>query len=151
MGSECEVLLYLAARAQHVREKIVPALEQGTVVVCDRFQFATFAYQGYGRGLPLAELQRMNAFATSAVDPDLTFIFDIPVEMALRRLAAMNKQADRLEAGGREFFERIRSGYKALAAESPDRSIILDGSRSIESLAAEIYSRVVEKLNGCAF
>ena len=116
MCNEAEVLLYLAARAQHVREKILPQMASGAIVLCDRFQEATFAYQGYGRGHSLETLQRMNAFATGGLDPMHTFVFDLPVDTALERMRAMNKTADRLERSPRDFYERTREGYRQLAA-----------------------------------
>ena len=86
MVNECELLLYLAARAQHVREKIIPALEQVFIVLCDRFQEATFAYQGFGRNIPLDLLKKINNFATGGLNPHLTFIFDISVELSCARI-----------------------------------------------------------------
>ena len=149
MVNECELLLYLAARAQHVREKIVPELENGAVVVCDRFQDATFAYQGYGRELSLEELTRLNSFATGGIVPELTFVFDISVEDAFKRLSAMEKQKDRLESGGKPFFEKIRNGYRTLAAVSPERIVLLDGSLPPDRLADQVYSLFSKKVDGC--
>ncbi|MBN1575183.1 MAG: dTMP kinase [Chitinispirillaceae bacterium] len=151
MVNECEVLLYLAARAQHLREKIVPELERGAIVICDRFQDATFAYQGFGREVPLEQLRLMNSFATGGVDPDLTFIFDLPVEKAIERLAAMKKPEDRLEAGGRAFFERIRNGYRSIAADAPDRIVLLDGALPIEVLAEKVNMITAGKLKERSF
>jgi dTMP kinase len=107
MRNECELLLYAAARAQHVREKIAPALERGVTVLCDRFHLATFAYQGFGRAIPLKLLTTINDFAAGGVLPDVSFVFDISVEKAFARLSAMNKARDRLELGGEEFFSQI--------------------------------------------
>jgi dTMP kinase len=151
MSDECELLLYLAARAQHVREKIVPELEKGSVVVCDRFQDATFAYQGYGRDLPLDLLMQLNSFATGGIIPDLTFIFDISIEQAFKRLSAMNKPKDRLESGGKTFFERVRNGYRALAVAHPERIKLFDGSLSPGVLAGKVYSVYSEKMAGRSF
>lgn len=142
----CELLLYLAARAQHVQERIVPELNNGSIVICDRFQEATFAYQGFGRDLPMQKLQMLNAFATGGVSPDLTFLFDIPVEKAMLRLSAMQKVKDRLELGGSPFFERIRQGYRQLAEESPGRCIVLDGELPREKLAEMIYETIRKKI-----
>lgn len=134
MVQECELLLYLAARAQHTREKIIPAIEAGKCVICDRFQDATFAYQGFGRGMPLPLLRQLQAFSSSIL-PDLTFIFDLPVEIAFNRLEKMNKAKDRLESSGVDFFSRIRNGYITLASEEPIRIHLLDGTKSVEELA----------------
>jgi dTMP kinase len=140
MVSECELLLYLAARAQHLREKIMPAVAAGAVVICDRFQDATLAYQGYGRGLSLDTLRSLNTFATGGNDPDFTFIIDVPVEIAFDRMAAMKKRQDRLEAGGEAFFRRIREGYLSLAAAAPGRIQVVDGTASVETVAEQVYS-----------
>jgi dTMP kinase len=148
MSGGCEVLLYLAARAQHVAERIVPAMASGKVVLCDRFQDATFAYQGFGRGLALDELRRMNGYATGGVEPTLTLVFDISVELSRERLAATGKAPDRLESGSAEFFGRIREGYLALAATHPDRFVLLRGDRSVEQIAAEVIAAVRERVCG---
>jgi dTMP kinase len=145
MVDECELLLYLAARAQHLREKILPAVASGTVVVCDRFQDATFAYQGYGRGMSLDLLQSLNTFATGGNDPDLTFIIDLPVETAFERMAAMSKVHDRLEAGGELFFSRIREGYLALAAAAPQRIQVIDGTAPVEKIAEQVYTSALQQ------
>ena len=147
MVSECELLLYLAARAQHLREKIAPAVADGAVVIGDRFQEATFAYQGYGRGLPLDLLMSLNAFATGGRNPDLTFIIDVPVETAFERMSAMKKERDRLETAGQVFFENIRRGYLSLAAASPDRIAVIDGTATVEDIAAQVLYRA----NKCGF
>ena len=151
MVDECELLLYLAARAQHVKEKILPALQSDSIVICDRFQEATFAYQGFGRQIPCEILRRMNSFATRDLTPDLTFIFDLPVEAAFTRLASMKKPRDRLEEGGGEFFERIRNGYLTLAANDPDRIIVFDGTLPLGTLAERVYLKTAEKLKRGVF
>lgn len=144
MSNSCEVLLYLAARAQHVHETIMPALESGRVVLCDRFTDATMAYQGYGRQTPLDTLFKLNTFATQGLVPDMTFVFDIPLSVAGIRLKQTGKAPDRLEGDSRAFHERIRQGYHSLAAAHPDRIVMLDGEKSPE----ELCSAVVAKLNG---
>jgi dTMP kinase len=151
MVDECELLLYLAARAQHVREKIVPAVEQNSIVICDRFQDATFAYQGFGRALPLETLQSLNSFATRGIDPDITVIIDLPVEIAFARMAAMNKRPDRLEAGGALFFNRIRDGYLTLAAASPHRIRVFDGTEPPEIIAEKVHASLLELLHHHGF
>jgi dTMP kinase len=143
MIDECEILLYLASRAQHVRQRIVPALESGKIVLCDRFQLATFAYQGYGRNFPLDILEQLNSFATGGHVPDLTFVFDISVEEAFKRMQRMNKLKDRLESSGDAFFHRIHDGYLELGRKNPERVIIINAQRSVE----EIHEEVMEKIN----
>ncbi|MBN1602441.1 MAG: dTMP kinase [Chitinispirillaceae bacterium] len=143
MTDECEILLYLAARAQHVRQRIVPALENGDIVLCDRFQLATFAYQGFGRGFPMERLIELNEFAMGANVPDVTFVFDIPVEEAFNRMRKMNKLKDRLESAGDEFFHRIHNGYLELGRRDPQRVSIIDASRSIEEVQNEVIERII--------
>ena len=151
MVNECELLLYLAARAQHVRERIIPAVEKKNIVICDRFQDATFAYQGFGRTLSLAVLRSLNSFATGGCTPDITFIIDLPVEVASARMSAMKKKQDRLEACGSEFFGRIRNGYRELAVAEPSRIRVIDGTASPESIADQVYSTFISRLNTEAF
>lgn len=146
MSDGCEVLLYFAARAQHVRETIAPALDKGNVVLCDRFMEATFAYQGYGRGIPLKTLAGMNRFATGGIAPSLTFVFDIDVATAFSRLATTGKRPDRLEGSGREFYEKVRKGYLALAAADQKRIILLDGTKVAEELSKIVCERIMKKL-----
>ncbi|MBN1309665.1 MAG: dTMP kinase [Chitinispirillaceae bacterium] len=146
MVKECEVLLYLAARAQHLKEKIIPAINRGATVICDRFQDATFAYQGFGREVTLEQLRRMNSFATGGIDPDLTFLLDVPVEKAFERLTAMKKPKDRLEDGERDFFERVRKGYRRVAADAPGRIVLLDGTLPPEVLEEKVYMITAGKL-----
>jgi dTMP kinase len=146
ISSSCELLLYLAARAQHIHAKIGPALAQGTMVLCDRFADATVAYQGFGRGVSLHILAELNSFATDGLTPDLTFIFDISVDLAMARLRALNKKADRLESEGREFFTKIREGYLALAAGNPSRIVLLQGEKSIEELSGQVIQKINQAL-----
>lgn len=143
MVDECEILLYLAARAQHVRERIIPALEAGKIVLCDRFQLATFAYQGYGRGFSLNRLELLNEFATGGNAPDITFVFDIPVEEAFIRMQKMNKLKDRLESAGDQFFQKIRDGYLEMADKNQGKIIIINALKTIN----EIHNEVMEKIN----
>jgi dTMP kinase len=142
MHNECELLLYLASRAQHVQEKIAPALRDNSIVLCDRFQEATFAYQGYGRGFSLEKLKALNAFATGGLDPDCTFIFDISVALSRKRLAAMDKGQDRLESNPDDFYERIRNGYLAMAESQPQRIVLLDGTAGVDELSGIVAGKI---------
>jgi dTMP kinase len=145
MVNECELLLYLAARAQHVKEKIIPALHNGTIVICDRFQDATFAYQGFGRGISLEFLHQINSFATG-ITPDKTFIFDISVENAFERFKIMNKSIDRLESSGMDFLKKSRQGYLALEKMESKRIVLFDGTLPIEDLSKKVYAIATEKM-----
>ena len=127
-----ELLLFLAARAQLVRNVIRPALEEGTWVVSDRFSDSTMAYQGYGRGLPLGLLREMNAFACEDLKPDLTLFLDVtPETSAARRAqreAATHTEADRIERAGDDFHARLRTGFAELAKAEPDRIVTIDAN-----------------------
>jgi dTMP kinase len=144
IGAEAELLLFAAARAQHVRETILPALEEGQWILCDRFADATLAYQGFGRGLDAGFIRTLNAFSAQTLNPDLTFLFDLPVEAGLTR--AENRAAggrpeaaeDRFEREERTFHGRIRKGYLSLAAEEPERFRIISGAADVETVRREV-------------
>lgn len=142
MSDVCELMLYFAARAQHVSEKIRPAIDRGLVVLCDRFSDATFAYQGFGRRVPMDSLIKFDDFINRGLVPSLTFIFDVSVDCAYKRLKAMNKAPDRLEGGSREFYQRVRDGYVSLAADNPDRIMLLDGGRSVDDLSSAVCGSI---------
>jgi len=148
MVDECELLLYAAARAQHVREKIEPALKQEAMVLCDRFDSATLAYQGFGRNIPFSLLESINAIAAGGVKPDLTFIFDISVDAAFARILKMKKSRDRLEASGREFFSRVAEGYRTLALKNPAKAVLLDAELPVEELGERVYKKIGEAIKG---
>ncbi|MGI9860960.1 dTMP kinase [Moorella naiadis] len=130
-----EILLYAAARAQHVAERIRPALTAGKIVLCDRFADSTLAYQGYGRRLGAQLVEQINNLATANLKPDLTLLLDVPVEIGLRRRPG---GADRMEQENLEFHRRVRQGYLELARREPRRVRLIDGTRSPEAVWAEI-------------
>jgi dTMP kinase len=148
MCRECELLLYGASRAQHVREKIQPALEREAIVMCDRFDVATLAYQGYGRAIPLSALHAINDLATGGVVPHLTFVFDIPVAEAFKRLQVMNKKRDRLEENDAAFFSRVAGGYRELAANNPDTIVLLDAMKPVQELEEAVFKNITARLSG---
>ena len=148
-----ELFLYLADRAQHVQKVIRPALASGTIVLCDRFTDSTLAYQGYGRGVELDMLRRLNEVASPGITPDLTFLLDCPVEVGLPRTAQRivnqtsgKRREDRFEREKVEFHERVRAGFLELARAEPKRIVILDASRAIQEVHEEIRKIVDEKL-----
>ncbi|WP_298436002.1 dTMP kinase [Geobacter sp.] len=146
-----ELLLYAAARAQHVAEVIAPALVAGKVVLCDRFTDSTLTYQGYGRGLDRELIGHLNTLAAGDVQPDLTVILDCPVELGLSRaMARINgttaAREERFEQESRLFHERIRDGFLALAAAAPTRFVVVDGSRGIEETGAAIRKLLTRRL-----
>ncbi|MBJ6750540.1 dTMP kinase [Geomonas anaerohicana] len=131
-----ELLLYAAARAQHVQEVIVPALERGETVLCDRFTDATVAYQGHGRELDLDVIRQLNALATGGVQPDLTVLIDCPVQVGLSRAlsrieATSGAREERFELESVRFHERVREGYLSLARAFPERFVVVDGSGDV--------------------
>jgi dTMP kinase len=132
-----ETLLLLAARAQHVTEVIGPALESGRDVVCDRFSGSTLAYQGYGRGLDPAELDRLSAWASQGVEPDRVILLQVGVGQALGRRAG-RRPPDRMEGESADFFTRVDAGFAALAAADPARWRVVDGSGPIDEVARRV-------------
>lgn len=141
MGDVCELLLYEAARAQLVHQVIRPALAAGKTVICDRFYDSTTAYQAFADGLDRNMVSQANELAVDGCRPDLTLVFDLPVEDALRRRSGREAE-DRLELKGLEFQERVAAGFRAVAADEPDRVKLIDAGESI----AEVFSGVAAEL-----
>ncbi len=138
MHLETEALLMFAARREHVAAVIEPALERGDWVVCDRFVDASFAYQGGGRGLAWEKLGALSAWVLGDLQPDLTLIFDVPVEIAQKRLHAATPNPDRFEQEQAAFFERVRAAYLRIASENPGRVRVVDATRSPEEIKKEL-------------
>ena len=139
VSPNAESFLFLADRAQHVDCIIKPALEEGVVVLCDRHTDSTVAYQGYGRGLDLEQIHRLNNIATSGLKPDLTIVLDVDVETSQKRVGA---EKDRMESAGIEFFERVRKGFLEIAKQEPERVKVVDSTQSIEEIHREILGLV---------
>ncbi|TBU79307.1 dTMP kinase [Pseudomonas daroniae] len=137
MASDTELLLVFAARAQHLAQVIVPALQRGAVVLCDRFTDATYAYQGGGRGLDVERIALLEHFVQGTLRPDLTLVFDLPVEVGLSRAAARGR-LDRFEQEGRDFFEAVRATYLQRANAEPARYRILDAAQSLEAVQRDL-------------
>jgi dTMP kinase len=144
MFPETELLLMNASRAQLVREVIQPALARGAVVLCDRFYDSTIAYQGFGRELDLAQIERVIQLATCGLSPNLTLLLRIPLETSESRRTSRGATPlpDRFEADDRSFFARVEKGYDSIAATCGDRVRPVDASQSIEKVAAEIWKWV---------
>ncbi|HSV62497.1 MAG TPA: dTMP kinase [Chthoniobacterales bacterium] len=149
MTPETEVLLFEASRAQLVRETIQPAIEQGTVVISDRFFDSTTVYQGVARKLSPEIVTTLNAFAVGNTRPDVTFILDIDVETArarmLRRIRPVAVK-DRMEEEPIEFYERVCDGYRELAKREPDRFILINGAQPPEAIEEQIWKTVSDRL-----
>lgn len=153
VSSPTELFLYLADRAQHVQEVIQAALKSSRLVLCDRFTDSTLAYQGYGRGIDLDLLRRLNQLASGGIKPELTFLLDCPVEVGLARTSqrgigqsARKKREDRFERERIEFHERVRKGFLELAQAEPGRLYVLDASRPIGEVQEEVRTIVRRKL-----
>jgi dTMP kinase len=144
MHAETEALLMFAARREHVEKVIRPALQRGTWVISDRFSDASFAYQGGGRGVPLVKLEQLEHWVHGDLQPDLTLLFDIPIEVARQRLSN-NVSLDRFEQERGEFFERVRQAYLARAAKSPQRFAVIRAERSMPEVKEEL-ARIVASL-----
>ncbi len=148
ISAPAELLLFAAARAQHVRDIILPALHQGRWVLCDRFLDATLAYQGFGRGLEVDFINGLHDFSADSLRPSLTLLFDLPVEVGLRRALdriARNQDAlpeDRFEREDLEFHRRVRAGYLRLAAADPERYRIIDASREIRAVYQDVCAHL---------
>lgn len=141
MADLTELFLFSASRSQLVHELILPALERGTMVVCDRFYDSTTAYQGWGRGLPLDVIRTVNHIAATGLVPDITFFMDIPVHQVEERMRKQESRADRMESSGQGFYERVRKGYLQLAAEEK-RFEVVDGLLPVDAVHAMIWERV---------
>ena len=141
LSSTTESLLFVAARAQLIAERIKPALERDQFVICDRFADSTVAYQGYGRGLNVEYLQELNSFGTDEISPHLTIILDIDPEKAVLRMRS--DVPDRMESTGIDFFRRVREGYYEIARRYPQRCLIIDGAQS----ESEVFESIIKEVN----
>lgn len=148
MDIRTEALLYAAGRRQHLVEKIIPALKDGKVVVCDRFVDSSLAYQGVARGIGISEVAEINQFATENLSPDLTLYLDIEAHAGLERinLNKENRQFDRLDQETLEFHEKVRSAYLKIANEHPERIVQIDASQNLETVVEQCYQVIIEKL-----
>jgi dTMP kinase len=145
IGPLDELLLFSAARASVVTSVIRPTLKHGGAVVCDRYIYSTLAYQGYGRGISLDTVRKLNDIATETLEPDLIVLLDLEPGQGLGRIA--DRPLDRIEQERHEFHKRVREGYLELASDDPERWLVLDGSLSAEPLSDSVWSRVSEMLS----
>lgn len=146
MDADTELLLVFAARAQHLAGVIRPALARGAVVLCDRFTDATYAYQGGGRGLSVERIAALEDFVQGDLRPDLTLVFDLPVEIGLSRAAARGR-LDRFEQEGRAFFEAVRTTYLNRAAAAPERYRRVDAALPLDQVQASLDTLLPDLLN----
>ena len=131
VSPKCEAFMFLADRAQHIDTIVKPAADEGKIVLCDRHTDSTIAYQGYGRGENIEKLKALNNLATGEYKPDLTFIYDVDIETALKR---RGNDRDRMEQAGKEFQIKVQKGYRQIAKQEPERVKIIDAKPSIEKV-----------------
>ena len=146
MSDDAELLMIFAARAEHIAQKIQPALDDGKWVLCDRFTDATYAYQGYGRGIPLEKIAGLENWVQGELRPDLTLLMDLPVEVGMER-ASKRSAPDRFESEAWDFFERIRQGYLSIAAEQPSRVKVIDASQDLPDVQAQVRVAIEDFVN----
>lgn len=147
MDAKTELLLYIAARRQHLMEKVLPALEAGKIVLVDRFIDSSVAYQGNGRGLEKTDIQWLNDFATDGLKPDLTLYFDVTAEVGLARIAQnKDREVNRLDLEKVDMHYQVRNGYLQLAKENPERIVTIDASKPLDQVIAQAIATIQEKL-----
>lgn len=142
MDARTEALLYAAARRQHLVEKVLPALDQGKVVIFDRFVDSSLVYQGYCRGIGVEEVYQLNLFATEGFTPDVTLYLDVDPEIGLERVNSGDREVNRLDLENMDFHEKVREGYLILAKKNPNRYHMIDANKSLES----VYNQVLKVL-----
>ena len=144
VSNRCESFLFLADRAQNIDIIVNPAIEQGKIVLCDRHTDSSVAYQGYGRGLDINQINTLNNLATGNKKPDLTLVFDVDIETSMQRVG---NEKDRMESAGKEFFNRVRNGYLELAKQEPERIKVIDSTKSIQEVQKNVIEIIKTKLN----
>ena len=149
ISSKAEFLLFSSARAQHVEEVVKPSLEQGKVVILDRFYDSSFAYQGYAGNLEVKDLEEITKFAIDGCVPDLTIIFDISYEDGFKRKNADEKlkDLDRIESKGESYHNKVRAGYLQIAHDNPDRVVVVDATKTKEKIFEEVVDVFLERFN----
>ncbi len=148
MDARTEALLYAAARRQHLVEKVVPALEEGKIILCDRFVDSSLAYQGFARGLGIDEIYQINQFAIDGLMPKATLFFDIKPEVGLERINRnKEREVNRLDLEKIEFHQHVRNGYLKVIEKFPNRMHSIDASRTIEEVYQESYKKLMVLLN----
>lgn len=148
MDARTEALLYAAARRQHLVEKVKPALEEGKIVLCDRFVDSSLAYQGHARGLGVDEVLGINQFAIEELMPELTLYFDIEPELGFKRISNNNeREVNRLDLEALDFHHKVREGYLQLVERFPERIVKIDASRSLDEVYKDAADVIYDRLN----
>ena len=140
IDGKTELLLFAAARRQHLNEKVRPALAEGEIVIIDRFIDSSVAYQGYARGIDVADVETINNFATDGLLPDLTLYFDVDTEIGLSRVMSGDREVNRLDLEAQEMHQKVRAGYQAIAKANPKRIVTIDASQAIDQVVAATLS-----------
>ena len=143
LSSIAESFLFLADRSQHIEYTIKPAIEKGKIVLCDRHTYSTNAYQGYGIGNDIERIKQLNEIATNGIIPDLTFVFDLPLEIAQKR---MGRELDRMENNGNDFNLRVKNGYLELAKLYPNRIKLINANQPVENVFEDVKKYLDEVL-----
>lgn len=147
MDPRTEALLYTASRRQHLVEKVIPALKEGKLVLCDRFLDSSLAYQGGARGLGIDNVYNMNLFATEGMLPDLTILFDIEPELGLQRIAANSqREVNRLDVEKMAFHKKVREGFHELVKKFPERIVVVDASKTADEVFEDAYKAIEQRL-----
>lgn len=144
VSNRCESFLFLADRAQNIDVIVNPAIAEGKIVLCDRHTDSSVAYQGYGRGLDINQINTLNNLATNNQKPDLTLVFDVDIETSMQRVG---NEKDRMESAGKDFFNRVRNGYLELAKQEPERIKVINSTKSIEEVHKDVINIINSKLN----
>jgi dTMP kinase len=146
MTQIAELFLFSAARNQLVNQVILPSMKDGKIVICDRFYDSTTAYQGYGRGINIEAITKINEIATLGTKPDITFFIDIPIDEITKRCLSANASIDRMESSGEKFYEKVRNGYLEIAKQEPERFFVIDGLQDVDSIHETIWKIISKKL-----
>ena len=139
VSDRCESFLFLADRAQNIDIIVKPAVRDGKIVLCDRHTDSSVAYQGYGRGLDIDEINRLNILSTGGLKPDLTFVFDVDIETSMSRVG---NEKDRMESAGNEFFNKVRKGYLEIAKQEPERVKVINAKNDIETVFQDVLKEI---------
>ena len=145
IDGKTELLLFAAARRQHLNEKVLPALADGKLVIIDRFIDSSVAYQGYARGIPVSDVETINNFATDGLLPDLTLYFDVDTAVGLARVMTGNREVNRLDLEAQEMHEKVRAGYQKIAVLHPERIVTIDASQELDQVVADTLFAIKTK------
>jgi dTMP kinase len=145
-----EFLLFSASRAQLVREKVIPLLNGGKTVILDRYFYSSVAYQGFGRGIPISEVESVSRFATGALLPDIVFLVELDIETAFARRESQGRGSDRMERSEMQFFKMVARGFSECAAKEPNRFVLVDGRAAVEETAQKIFGEVINRIKNVA-